>query len=190
MGIRASGPHFPIGLKGPSLISGLPGAGLTCHAIPLPSSQSSTDCTLYLAARAGHHTNSATARYSVTIILWKTQRLAAAFEEVGPKIDVPDGHLQYLSPLGWDHINLTGEYRLEPSVTGESRSVRYFPFYGPSPSCSRGRTSSIVAKSLGTSTGVSCVGQKRLPTPLCQNSASFIRFASASRINAAKALAV
>jgi hypothetical protein len=40
MGIRASGPHFPTGLQRPTLISGSPDAGPTCHAITPPSSQS------------------------------------------------------------------------------------------------------------------------------------------------------
>jgi hypothetical protein len=40
MGIRASGPHFPTGLTGPTLISGSPDAGPTAPAITAPSSQS------------------------------------------------------------------------------------------------------------------------------------------------------
>ena len=25
-------------------------------------------------------------------------------------VDIPEEHLQHLSPLGWEHINLTGDY--------------------------------------------------------------------------------
>jgi TnpA family transposase len=44
------------------------------------------------------------------IILWNTRYLELAVEQVRSKIDVPDEYLQYLSPLGWEHINLTGDY--------------------------------------------------------------------------------
>lgn len=44
------------------------------------------------------------------IVLWNTRHLEAAVERVRGEIDVPDEYLQYLSPLGWEHINLTGDY--------------------------------------------------------------------------------
>jgi TnpA family transposase len=44
------------------------------------------------------------------IILWNTHYLEKAIEQVRQEIQVPDEYLQYLSPLGWDHINLTGDY--------------------------------------------------------------------------------
>ena len=44
------------------------------------------------------------------IILWNTRHLEAALERVRGEIDVPDEYLRYLSPLGWEHINLTGDY--------------------------------------------------------------------------------
>jgi hypothetical protein len=33
-----------------------------------------------------------------------------AVEQVRRKTDIPDEYLQYLSPLGWEHILLTGDY--------------------------------------------------------------------------------
>jgi TnpA family transposase len=44
------------------------------------------------------------------IIFWNTVRLERAVAEVRSQQDVPDDYLSYLSPLGWDHINLTGDY--------------------------------------------------------------------------------
>jgi hypothetical protein len=45
------------------------------------------------------------------IVLWNTvslERAAQALRESGKLAD--DGMLQFLSPLGWEHINLTGDY--------------------------------------------------------------------------------
>jgi TnpA family transposase len=44
------------------------------------------------------------------IVLWNTRHLEAAVEQVRGEIDVPDEYMHYLSPLGWEHINLTGDY--------------------------------------------------------------------------------
>ena len=44
------------------------------------------------------------------IILWNTVQLEKAIDQVRETMDVPDEYLSYLSPLGWDHINLTGDY--------------------------------------------------------------------------------
>ncbi len=44
------------------------------------------------------------------IVLWNTRHLERAVEQVRREIDIPDDYLQYLSPLGWEHINLTGDY--------------------------------------------------------------------------------
>ena len=49
------------------------------------------------------------------ITLWNTRylnRAAAALREVE---DVPDHLLSHLSPLGWEHINLTGDYVWSPA---------------------------------------------------------------------------
>jgi hypothetical protein len=45
------------------------------------------------------------------IVLWNTvylERATQALHESGKLTD--DGMLQFLSPLGWEHINLTGDY--------------------------------------------------------------------------------
>lgn len=48
---------------------------------------------------------------TAAIVLWNTvyiERAVDALREQGQVIE--DDHLQYLSPLGWEHINLTGDY--------------------------------------------------------------------------------
>ncbi|TVQ59968.1 MAG: Tn3 family transposase, partial [Rhodobacteraceae bacterium] len=46
------------------------------------------------------------------IILWNTVYLARAVETLRlTGIDAPDDVLRHVWPLGWDHINLTGDYR-------------------------------------------------------------------------------
>lgn len=45
------------------------------------------------------------------IALWNTTYLARAVDALRSEgEDIADGLLQHLSPLGWDHINLTGDY--------------------------------------------------------------------------------
>ena len=44
------------------------------------------------------------------IILWNTFRLERVITESRQHSIVPDEFLGYLSPLGWQHINLTGDY--------------------------------------------------------------------------------
>ena len=44
------------------------------------------------------------------IILWNTRYLETAVEQARAKTDAPDEYLQYLSPLGCEHIILTGDY--------------------------------------------------------------------------------
>jgi len=48
---------------------------------------------------------------TAAIVLWNTvylERATNAMRERGREID--DALLQFLSPLGWEHINLTGDY--------------------------------------------------------------------------------
>jgi len=45
-----------------------------------------------------------------TIILWNTRYLERAVAALRQVEDVPDHLLAYLSPLGWEHVNLTGDY--------------------------------------------------------------------------------
>jgi hypothetical protein len=44
------------------------------------------------------------------IILWNTRYLAQAVAEQRQVEDIPDHLLAHLSPLGWEHVNLTGDY--------------------------------------------------------------------------------
>ena len=56
---------------------------------------------------------------TAAIVLWNTvylERSTQALRDAGNGID--DALLQYLSPLGWEHINLTGDY-----VWRQSRKV-------------------------------------------------------------------
>ncbi len=45
-----------------------------------------------------------------TIILWNTRYLERAVATLRQTENVPDHLLAHLSPLGWEHINLTGDY--------------------------------------------------------------------------------
>ena len=44
------------------------------------------------------------------IILWNTRYLERAIAALRTVEDVPDHLLAHLSPLGWEHVNLTGDY--------------------------------------------------------------------------------
>ena len=52
------------------------------------------------------------------IILWNTRYLERAVAALRKDEDVPDQLLAHLSPLGWEHVNLTGDY-----VWGGQQSV-------------------------------------------------------------------
>jgi TnpA family transposase len=52
------------------------------------------------------------------IILWNTTYLQRAIDHLRDQGQHPEpGDLAHLSPLGWEHINLTGDYRWETSPT-------------------------------------------------------------------------
>lgn len=69
---------------------------------------------------------------TAAIVLWNTvytERAVKALREHGYSVD--DTLLKYLSPLGWEHINLTGDYVWRgrgKSKTGKFRPLR--PFTG------------------------------------------------------------
>jgi Tn3 transposase DDE domain len=44
------------------------------------------------------------------IILWNTRYLNRAIASMREIENVPDHLLAHLSPLGWEHVNLTGDY--------------------------------------------------------------------------------
>jgi hypothetical protein len=56
------------------------------------------------------------------ILLWKTVYLERAVQDTGK--DVGGTLLAYLSPLGWEHINLTGDYVWQQSRQGQFRPLR------------------------------------------------------------------
>ncbi len=82
---------------------------------------------------------------TAAIVLWNTvylERATSALRGNGTALD--DTLLQYLSPLGWEHINLTGDYLCAAaprSVRGSlghcdrchRLSVLYFPFSETTP---------------------------------------------------------
>jgi hypothetical protein len=58
------------------------------------------------------------------IVLWNTvylERAVKALTTHGYAVD--ESLLQHLSPLGWDHINLTGDYNLEEPPIGRERAI-------------------------------------------------------------------
>ena len=66
---------------------------------------------------------------TAAIVLWNTVylgRVIKALEESGNPVD--PALLQYLSPLGWEHINLTGDYIWQSNISktgkGEFRLLR------------------------------------------------------------------
>jgi hypothetical protein len=65
---------------------------------------------------------------TAAIVLWNTvylERVTKWLAEHGEPVD--DTLLQYLSPLGWDHINLTGDYVWQQNrkiAAGQFRPLR------------------------------------------------------------------
>ena len=59
------------------------------------------------------------------IILWNTRYLERAVAALRQAEDVPDQLLTHLSPLGWEHVNLTGDYvwAAEQSLSETHRRV-------------------------------------------------------------------
>ena len=64
---------------------------------------------------------------TAAIVLWNTVYLERATQALREKGKLPDdGMLQFLSPLGWEHINLTGDYvwRQQRIAEGGFRELR------------------------------------------------------------------
>jgi Tn3 transposase DDE domain len=56
---------------------------------------------------------------TAAIVLWNTvylERAANAIRQSAPNFD--ESLLRHLSPLGWEHINLTGDYMWKTSAKG------------------------------------------------------------------------
>jgi len=66
---------------------------------------------------------------TAAIVLWNTvylDRIITAMKEHGHHVD--ENLLQYLSPLGWEHINLTGDYVWQQNKQpkkGEFRPLKF-----------------------------------------------------------------
>lgn len=71
---------------------------------------------------------------TAAIVLWNTVYLEKTVEQLRKSGQIVDESLlQYLSPLGWEHINLTGDYVWRPNKqlqNGEFRSLRAPSFFG------------------------------------------------------------
>jgi hypothetical protein len=62
-------------------------------------------------AQAQQHRASGLALVTAAIVLWNTVYLGRALDAVRRRGDlIPDALLAHLAPLGWQHINLTGDY--------------------------------------------------------------------------------
>ena len=47
----------------------------------------------------------------LAIVLWNTVYISRAVDALRAKgVDIPEEYLQHISPLGWEHITLTGDY--------------------------------------------------------------------------------
>ena len=60
------------------------------------------------------------------IILWNTRYLERSVTALRQTEDVPDHLLAHLSPLGWEHVNLTGDYvwRARQSMSENTDGLR------------------------------------------------------------------
>ena len=68
---------------------------------------------------------------TAAIVLWNTVYLERAARALQRRAAPPDENLlRYLSPLGWEHINLTGDYvwrQNRPRTPGKFRPLRVSP---------------------------------------------------------------
>ena len=61
------------------------------------------------------------------IILWNTRYLGRATTALRAVEEVPDEILAHLSPLGWKHVNLTGDYVWSPADRATENPDGYRP---------------------------------------------------------------
>ena len=62
-------------------------------------------------AQSQQHRASGLALVTAAIVLWNTVYLGRALDAARRRGDlIPDALLAHLAPLGWQHINLTGDY--------------------------------------------------------------------------------
>jgi hypothetical protein len=59
------------------------------------------------------------------IILWNTVYVAAAVDQLKREgMMINEEYLQHLSPLGWEHINLTGDFQWNPKQVPPNGQLR------------------------------------------------------------------
>jgi TnpA family transposase len=104
-------------------------------------------------AEAQQHRASGLALVTAAIALWNTVYLGRALDAVRRRGEViPDARLAHLAPLGWQHINLTGDYLWNAGSTfgpdgfrplrgtsADPPTVLSCPFYGVTPAWHGGR---------------------------------------------------
>ncbi len=65
---------------------------------------------------------------TTAIALWNAAHLPAAVAELRKRgEEIPDEHLGHLSPLGWEHITLTGTYRWDLAATSTLEKLQHDP---------------------------------------------------------------
>jgi hypothetical protein len=63
----------------------------------------------------------------LAIVFWNTLYLERAIQAIKDHgVTVDENLLQHLSPLGWEHINLTGDYVLAAKSEGGSSPSPYW----------------------------------------------------------------
>ena len=77
-----------------------------------------------------HQHNRASGLNLVTaaIVLWNTVYLEHAIKHLQQHQDIDPGLFQHLSPLGWGHINLTGDYTWTRRRNAENLRPLHQPF--------------------------------------------------------------
>ncbi len=74
------------------------------------------------AAEAQQYRASGLALVTAAIALWNTVYLGRALDELRRAGEIiPDTPLSHLAPVGWQHINLTGDYLGIPTAASVSR---------------------------------------------------------------------
>ena len=58
------------------------------------------------------------------MVLWNTVYLSQAIERLSRSEEILDEHLQHVSPLRWEHINLTGDYVWNLGNTNDIEHLR------------------------------------------------------------------
>ena len=81
-----------------------------CESIGRVPQRGGESVTVFPGRSLGQHRASGLNLLVTAIILWNTRYLERAVAALRQTEDVPDQLLAHLSPLGWEHANLTGDY--------------------------------------------------------------------------------